>query len=222
MARGLEDYVPVHVRLANFRNDYPQGKVETVVTAVTAHVAANGPGTIPVFVTAKISDENGNLLATGSSYCADVNDVEKELEKAETSAVGRALAFVGYEIKDGIASQEEMEDFEEKSSRKSKLGKRLKTKAKAEPEETDDESEAEEDEAEEPEEKPKRSLKKLSKKAKPAPEPEETEEDEAEESEDESDEEETPAPANDRKAKMDSILNKYKTKGKSGSSGLRR
>lgn len=37
---------------------------------------------------------------------------EKAFEKLETVAVGRALAFAGYETRDGIASKEEMEVFD--------------------------------------------------------------------------------------------------------------
>lgn len=37
---------------------------------------------------------------------------EKAFEKLETVAVGRALAFAGYETRGGIASREEMENFQ--------------------------------------------------------------------------------------------------------------
>lgn len=42
---------------------------------------------------------------------------EKAFEKLETVAVGRALAFAGFEIKEGIASRDEIDRFEAKKDK---------------------------------------------------------------------------------------------------------
>lgn len=53
----------------------------------------------------------GGQTFTGHSF--GVVGREKAFEKLETVAVGRALAFAGFETRDGIASKEEMEVFED-------------------------------------------------------------------------------------------------------------
>jgi len=65
--------------------------------------------TNPVVIKATIKTSKGSF--TGISAANPVKTIEKEspFEVAETSAVGRALAFAGYETTNGIASAEEMQ-----------------------------------------------------------------------------------------------------------------
>lgn len=62
----------------------------------------------PVVIKATITTTKG--IFTGISAANASKSIEKEspYEVAETSAVGRALAFAGYETTNGIASAEEM------------------------------------------------------------------------------------------------------------------
>lgn len=62
----------------------------------------------PVVIKATITTKKG--VFTGISAANPNKSIEKEsaYEVAETSAVGRALAFAGYETTEGIASAEEM------------------------------------------------------------------------------------------------------------------
>lgn len=92
-----KEYVTVTERLA---------KAQVDLVSVNTEVLAHEPR---VVIKATITLKSG-FVATGIS-AANVNKaIEKEspYEVAETSAVGRALAFAGYETTNGIASAEEM------------------------------------------------------------------------------------------------------------------
>lgn len=69
--------------------------------------------TDPVVIRAIVRINKGNNICTysGISAANASKQIEKEspYEVAETSAVGRALAFAGYETTNGIASAEEMQ-----------------------------------------------------------------------------------------------------------------
>jgi len=107
-----DDYTEVHERVEEFRNDYPKGQIATTIVKWEDGLA--------VF-RAKICDEDGNLLAQGSGHATREHDKfvgEKFYEKGETVAVGRALAFAGYGIEKGIASQEEVQGVGDKEAGK--------------------------------------------------------------------------------------------------------
>lgn len=95
-------YVLVNTRVKAFRAICPDGKIETEILFLE-----NGVVTIK----ATISDEKGKVLATGmaqekesSSYINKTSFVEN----CETSAVGRALGFLGIGSDESIASAEEV------------------------------------------------------------------------------------------------------------------
>lgn len=98
---NLDEYVTVNERLDAFRREHPDWGIETALKFVDAAILAK----------ATITDETGRVIATGHAEeirgASPVNKTSA-VENAETSAVGRALAFVGYEVKRGIASREEM------------------------------------------------------------------------------------------------------------------
>lgn len=97
--RGKE-YKTVAFRIADFREKHPNyGVVTDLIDA----------GTL-VVVRATITDENGHVLATG--YAEENREVgsvnsTSAVENAETSAVGRALAFLGFAGSE-IASADEI------------------------------------------------------------------------------------------------------------------
>jgi len=83
-------YLPVNQRLVWFREDHPAGSIQTDVVNYT-----------PLVVQARIYSGEGVLLATGhgSANIAQGKTVVwsgREIEKAETAAIGRALAHAGY------------------------------------------------------------------------------------------------------------------------------
>ncbi len=81
-----KQYLQVMWRLVWFREDHPLWNIDTKLEQLTENHA--------VF-SAKISDENGAQKASG--YGSEgVKDFRDFIEKAETKAIGRALAMLGY------------------------------------------------------------------------------------------------------------------------------
>lgn len=83
-------YLPVNQRLVWFREDHPNGSIQTEVVCYA-----------PVVVQARIYSVDGVLLATGhgSANVAQGKTVVwsgREIEKAETAAIGRALGHAGF------------------------------------------------------------------------------------------------------------------------------
>ena len=84
---GPADYLPVMWRLVWFREDNPDGFIQTELLEHTA-------GEYAVFkATASKGDAGGFATGYGSETKQDFRDY---LEKAETKAIGRALAALGY------------------------------------------------------------------------------------------------------------------------------
>lgn len=99
---NLDDYVPVNERLSLFRADHP-------TWGLICHLRFEGSS---ILARAEVTDETGRIVAMG--HAEEVRDqglVNKTsaVENAETSAWGRALACLGYEVKRSVASREEME-----------------------------------------------------------------------------------------------------------------
>ena len=82
------DYLQVAWRLVWFREDHPDWSIDTVMTHYD-------PESKHAIFKATISDANGlqKSSGTGSESAKDFGDY---IEKAETKAVGRALAMLGY------------------------------------------------------------------------------------------------------------------------------
>lgn len=81
-----KQYLQVMWRLVWFREDKPLWNIDTKLEQLT--------DTHAVF-SAKISDENGEQKASGYGS-ESVKDFRDFIEKAETKAIGRALAMLGY------------------------------------------------------------------------------------------------------------------------------
>lgn len=100
-----KEYVTVAERLAKAKKDISSIKTEVLFTeprvVIKAEVVIEG------FDEGKVYWKK---IFTGISAANASKSIEKEspYEVAETSAVGRALAFAGYETTNGIASAEEM------------------------------------------------------------------------------------------------------------------
>lgn len=101
---GRKDYVMVNDRVQGFRKLFPDGAIKTeLITYV--------PDDYCVFKS-EVYDSIGEILATGYaqetvSKNQNINRTSM-LENCETSAVGRALGFVGIGSVDSIASADEM------------------------------------------------------------------------------------------------------------------
>lgn len=96
IGRGVQ-YAQVKERLKVFHEKYPQGRItQSYKDGIFQAVA------VPNVKQPEIFYNGHSKVGSGS----------KALEKAETVAVGRALAFLGIMADGAIATAEEMEDFE--------------------------------------------------------------------------------------------------------------
>ena len=97
-----KQYAEVNQRIKAFRMLYPNGVISTEIVSCEDGV---------VIFKASVSDNDGNLLGTGTAYEKEgANFINKTsyIENCETSAVGRALAMCGLGIDTSIASLEEV------------------------------------------------------------------------------------------------------------------
>ena len=93
---GLENYIPVKQRIHDMRDQHADWGVTTELGLVADYWHAK----------TTITDETGRVISTGSAV--EKNTKPFDAEKAETSAVGRALVFAGWT--DSLElSQEEVE-----------------------------------------------------------------------------------------------------------------
>ncbi len=103
----FDGYIPVAERVEKFYDRFPEGRI---ITQIIEHDRESGF----VLVRAEVyrSPDDASPSATGHAYeYKDAGYVQRTsyIEVAETSAVGRGLAFLNFETKRGIASREEIE-----------------------------------------------------------------------------------------------------------------
>lgn len=102
---ALKDYILVNDRIMKFYEKYPDGRIITDIVSWEE-------GRIIMKATIYRDYESDKALATGHAYEQEGStyiNKTSALENCETSAVGRALALAGFEIKKSIASKEEVE-----------------------------------------------------------------------------------------------------------------
>ena len=104
MAYNIEDYIEVKDRIEKLYQDYPNASIQTEVIELTdkrvtvkASVYTNPEDPIPTTGHSYMNIPGTTNFTRGS-----------ELENTETSAVGRAIALMGYEVKKSIASRDEV------------------------------------------------------------------------------------------------------------------
>ncbi len=83
--RGKE-YLEVKYRLVWFREQRPDWRIETEIISHDKEVSV---------VRAVVKDSSGNIMAVGHKR-EDRKDFNDHLEKAESSAIGRAVAMLGF------------------------------------------------------------------------------------------------------------------------------
>ena len=100
---ALKDYVEVNTRIMKFYEKYPNGRILT-------EIVSWNDGVIVMKATV-YRDESNVIAATGHAYEKEGSSFINKtsaLENCETSAVGRSLAMLGFEIKKSVASREEV------------------------------------------------------------------------------------------------------------------
>ena len=102
-----DEYVTVHERIERFYAKFSQGRI---ITTVLEHDRESGF----ILIRAEVFREADDALpaATGHAYeLRSAGHVQQGsyVEVCETSSVGRALALLGFEVKRGVASREEIE-----------------------------------------------------------------------------------------------------------------
>lgn len=103
---ALKDYVEVNKRIELFWQKHSNGRIETEIKSWNDGV---------IIMIARIWKDATELhpSATGHAYEKEGSSYINKtsaLENCETSAVGRALAILGFEIKKSLASKEEVEN----------------------------------------------------------------------------------------------------------------
>lgn len=81
-----KDYLEVKFRLVWFREEHPDWAIETEILSATENSA---------YARAIIKDEEGRVIATSHKF-ETKQGFHDFIEKAETGAIGRALALIGY------------------------------------------------------------------------------------------------------------------------------
>lgn len=99
-----KDYAQVKDRLKEFRQDCPNGLIDTSFTVADKFIT---------FKARILKDKSKPESAEATGHAMGENKGAKAFEKLETIAVGRALALLGYAQDGDIASSEEMQEFME-------------------------------------------------------------------------------------------------------------
>ena len=100
---NLDDYVQVNERIEKLYEKYPDGSIQT-------EIISNQNGEI-IFKAYAFRDREDTRPATGHAMEREGStyiNKTSHIENCETSAVGRALAMLGFEIKKSVASREEV------------------------------------------------------------------------------------------------------------------
>jgi hypothetical protein len=99
----LNSYVQVNERIEKFYEKYPKGSIQT-------ELIHNADGQA-IFKACAYRDPDDKHPTTGHAMELEGSSFinkTSHIENCETSAVGRALAMMGFEIKKSVASQEEV------------------------------------------------------------------------------------------------------------------
>lgn len=100
----LKDYIQVNERVMRFYEKYPEGSIQTELISVDNEKV----------IMKALAYRHPNDIIPCNGHAEEIRNSNyinrtSAVENCETSAVGRALANLGFEIKHSIASREEIE-----------------------------------------------------------------------------------------------------------------
>ena len=116
----LSKYIPVHARIAEFYEKYSDGRIVTEIIRLN-----EDSGFVCVKASAYRNRDDAEPSSTGHAFEIRGHgfvNTTSFIENGETSAVGRALANLGFKIDNGIASREEMQKVERMTNAASPIG----------------------------------------------------------------------------------------------------
>lgn len=127
----LKNYVQVNDRVQKFWKEHPEGRVVTEVTHLDPAEATNRMVIVraKVYLDSVATHPASTGLAKEREGTSGANKTAF-LENAETSAIGRALANLGYLIDKNRASREEMEAVQQAEAEHKVALDRIKAIAK--------------------------------------------------------------------------------------------
>lgn len=133
---NINDYTPVEERLNQYREDHPDYRISTEILEYSTDDKVVIKATL--FINAE-QQSAGLYHTTGIAEETPEGYVNKtsRVENCETSAIGRALANVGYTGKGGRPSREEMAKVERLSNAPSKKAKEKIEKTQTDETESD-------------------------------------------------------------------------------------
>lgn len=117
----LSNYIPVHKRIVEFYARFPDGRIVTRLVRLN-----EDSGFVCIKASVYRNVDDAQPSATGHAFeirGQGYVNTTSFIENGETSAVGRALANLGFEIEKGIASREEMQKVERMTASVSQNGR---------------------------------------------------------------------------------------------------
>lgn len=119
-----KNYADVANRVKAFRKLFPNGAIITEIVSLEEGICV---------MKTKCFDEAGNVLATGTAYEKEGSSFINKtsyIENCETSAVGRALGFLGIGVENDIASVQEVLNAEQQQVAEAYITKTMITALK--------------------------------------------------------------------------------------------
>lgn len=101
---NMDDYVPVNERIEQFYKAHPEGSIQSEIVELTGSRV-----TVRAYAYRTPADPRPGIGHSSLDIPGSTPYTRgSEVENAETSAWGRAIAALGFEVKRGIASAEEV------------------------------------------------------------------------------------------------------------------
>ena len=109
----MADYVPVAERVQAFYDRFPEGSIQSEITHLDERLVVVKAWAYRTADDPRPGVGHSSMLIPGSTNFTRGSEVEN----TESSAWGRAIAALGFEVKRGIASREEVENKQNEHER---------------------------------------------------------------------------------------------------------